>query len=204
MKEIWRNTATQCVCADNLSLTLNSWCSPGSLYRLITNMEAYIMTRSCRGVVTNRGSGRGRFLLFPVCWYLLWSLVIVEWWYPNRCAMTRLEMSTWSMPNAVHNPQLSTLPCWPGHGQFLVVSVCWYLLWSLVIVEWRHPNSCVMTLLEMPTWCILKAHHVPQLSTLPSLVQRPSNTTSQMKVAFQTTFYSPNQHDLQIQFTFFM
>ena len=47
--------------------------------------------------------------------------------------------------------------------------------------------------------------HVPRLSTLPSLVQRSLKHYFINESGFsETTFYSPNQHDLQIQFTFFV
>ena len=91
---------------------------------------------------------------------------------------------------------------WPGRGRSLVVPVCWYLLWSLAIVEWWHPNRCAMALFEMPTWSMLKTVHVPQLSTLPSLVQRSLKHYFIMKVAFQRPpFIAPIN---MIQFTFFI
>ena len=69
-----------------------------------------------------------------------------------------------------------------------------------MIVEWRHPNRCANRLEACP-----RHVRVPQLLPLPLLVQRSLKHYFINEREFsETTFYSPNQHDLQIQFTFSM
>ena len=68
------------------------------------------------------------------------------------------------------------------------VPVWWYLLWSLVIVEWWHPNYSAMTLLEIPTWSMPKIH-IPQLSTLLSLVQHSFKHYFINEIGFSETVF---------------
>ena len=100
-------TATHSVCADNSLSTLNTWCSPGSWQRSITNMKATNMAilSYYRNIVlawTWTVSCGSCLLVSPV--------ESSDCWHPNHFARTLLEMLTWSMPKAVHVPQLSTLP----------------------------------------------------------------------------------------------
>ena len=87
-------TATHSVCVDNPSSTLNNWCSASSGQRTISDMKANIIIN--KAILSwCRNTSLTWTWAVPECFCLLislWNQVIVEWWHPNRCAMTLLEM----------------------------------------------------------------------------------------------------------------
>ena len=99
MQLITAKTVTHSVCTDNPSLTVNSWFSSGSVWSWIWR---WTICWSFCGVITCQWPGRGQSLVVPVCWYVLWSLVIVEWCYSNH--------STQNADLSIPIPHLSTVP----------------------------------------------------------------------------------------------
>ena len=114
-----------------------------------------------------------------------------NWCSPGRWqrSITNMEVNTIVMLSWCSR-------CWPGRGWPLLVSVSWYP----VVVEWWHPNCSAMTLLG-----------VPKALSRSSAVGRAITCSMFTLTHFihergfsETTFYSPNQHDAQIQFTFLL